>query len=43
MKKKGYVPYKYKASGNLNIDPRTGCASSFDAKVKGDGSRAKSK
>lgn len=39
--KKGYVPYKYKSNGNLVIDPVTGLVSSFNPRVKGDGSRAR--
>lgn len=39
---KGYKPYEYKCS-NLHHDPRTGLVSEFDAKLKGDGSRARSK
>ena len=40
---KEYVPYTYKCQGNIRIDAKTGCATSFDPKMKGDGSIAKSK
>jgi len=43
MKKQDYVPYKYKAKGNITIDPVTGCATPFNPRVKGDGSDAKLK
>lgn len=42
-KSKNYVPYTYKSEGTIIIDSKTGCATSFNPKVKGDGMKAKSR